>query len=81
MVLVDLVDNGTQENNSAWSLRMEELVAEVARARGWNEERVELLVGSGFEELGLVRIEMFPDSFAAEKSNDGAGDDADNDTG
>ena len=56
-----MMDNKTVGKNSAWSLRMDELVAEAARARGWDEERVSLLVGGGNEELGLARIEMVPD--------------------
>ncbi|KAF6226880.1 hypothetical protein HO133_008321 [Letharia lupina] len=79
--LLETVDDETEEENSAWSLRMGELVAEAARARGWDEGRVELLVGRGNEELGLARIEMVPDFLAEDASDIGAGNDADNDVG
>ncbi len=47
------------------------------RARGWDEEKVELLVGEGTsEELGLARMEMVPDILAEGGSDIGAGDDA-----
>lgn len=79
--LLEIVNDETEEENSAWSLRMEELVAEAARARGWDEGRVELLFGRGNEELGLARIEMVPDFTTEDASDIGAGDDADNDVG
>ena len=56
---------------------MLELVAEAARARGWDEEKVELLVGEGIsKELGLARMEIIPDILAEDGSDIGAGDDA-----
>lgn len=79
--LLEIVDDETEEENSAWSLRMEELAAEAARARGWDEGRVELLVGRGNEELGLARIEMVPDPLVEDATDIGAGNDADSDVG
>lgn len=74
--LLEMVDEETEEENSVWSLRMLELVAEAARARGWDEEKVELLVGEGTsEELGLARMEMVPDILAQDGSDIGSGDD------
>ena len=43
--VLETVDNKTEQESSAWSLRIEGLVAEVAKARRWNEEELELLVG------------------------------------
>jgi len=34
-----------------WSDRINEMAVEKARARGWDEERIELLVGEGNMEL------------------------------
>lgn len=79
--MLEMVDDETAEENSAWSLRVDRLVAEVARARGWDEERVKLLVGSGNEELGLARMEMVPDFCCEGGSESGAGNGAENDTG
>ena len=58
--MLEVVDEETEEESFAWSDRVVTLVAEAARARGWDEARVELLVGMGNEELGLARIEMIP---------------------
>ena len=78
--LLEMVDSETEEECSAWSLRVEELVAVAARAKGWDEQKVELLVGAGNDELGLARMEMVPDwIFNGEESDDGAGSDGDND--
>ena len=58
--MLEVVDEETEEEGLAWSHRTVGLVAEAARARGWDEARVELLVGRGHDELGLARIEMIP---------------------
>ena len=42
--LLEMVDSETEEECSTWSLRVEELVAVAARARGWDEQKVDLLV-------------------------------------
>ena len=74
--VLEMVDEETAEENSLWSLRMLELAAEAARGRGWEEEKVELLVGEGNEELGLARMEMVPDVLGEDGSDIGAGSDA-----
>lgn len=58
--VLEIVDNETEEESSAWSLRIQGLIAEAARARRWNEEKMELLAGWGNEELGLARMEIIP---------------------
>lgn len=60
------VDGETTEECFAWSRRMDELMAESARVRGWSEEEVELLVRAGNEELQLARIETFPDDLGGD---------------
>ena len=75
--MLEMVDEETAEENSIWSLRMLELVAEAARGRGWEEAKVEVLVGEGNEELGLARMEMVPDVLGEDASDVGTGGDAD----
>ena len=43
-----------------WGDRMRDLLVDKARFRGWEEEKVELLVGQGNTELQLARREMVP---------------------
>lgn len=74
--MLEMVDEETAEENGIWGLRMLELVAEAARARGKDEEMVKMLVGEGNEELGLARMEMVPDVFGEDESDSMAGSDA-----
>lgn len=74
--MLEMVDEETAEENGVWSLRMLELVAEAAIARGKGEEKVKMLVGDGNEELGLARMEMVPDVLGEYESDSMAGSDA-----
>lgn len=58
--VLEIESEEAYDENRKWADRMIEMVAEVARARGWDEEKVELLIGYGIIDLGLARQEMVP---------------------
>ena len=60
-----------------WSDRIRDAIVEKARSRGWDEDRVALLVGPGNRELQLASIEMIPmdDECSDRNEDDGGADD------
>ena len=57
--LFELEDENLVEYGQ-WSDRIRDAVVEKARARGWEEGKIALLVGEGNRELQLARREMVP---------------------
>ncbi|KAL8774449.1 MAG: hypothetical protein Q9209_000822 [Squamulea sp. 1 TL-2023] len=58
--VLEAVDNDSSEKNNVWSERIVELAGKVARERGWDERKVDLLVENGDSNLQKVRVEMNP---------------------
>ena len=61
-----------------WSDRIRDAMVEKVRSRGWEEDRVALLVGPGNRELQLARLEMIPmddDDAESDKNEDDRGAD------
>ena len=57
--LFELEDENLVEYGE-WSDRIRELITEKAKARGWDESKIALLVGEGNMELQLARRELVP---------------------
>lgn len=57
--MFELEDDNLLEH-SEWSDKIRDSIVEKARARGWDDEKLELLVGEGNRELQLARQEMIP---------------------
>ncbi|KAI1137274.1 kinase-like domain-containing protein [Hypoxylon sp. FL0543] len=60
---IELIEAKTQtqyEENMAWNIRIRSLIHEKATKRGWDQSKIDLLMGHGNEELGRARREMFP---------------------
>lgn len=66
--VVEMEDDETIDEAWEWSDRIVALVEGRARARGWDEEKVKLLVGHGNAELQAARLEMLPRKFGEERS-------------
>jgi aminoglycoside phosphotransferase (APT) family kinase protein len=71
--VVEMVDDEMVDEAWKWSDRIVALAEEQARARGWEEEKVGLLVGQGNRELQAARMEMLPEEYSEERS-EGASD-------
>ena len=73
--LFELEDDNLLEYRQ-WSDRIRDATVEKARSRGWEEDRMALLVGPGNRELQLARLEMIPmDDDADSVEDDGGADD------
>ena len=74
--LFDLEDDNLLEFGQ-WSMRIKDAVAEKVRSRGWDEDKVALLVGEGNREVQLARREMIPmdDEDENDKDEDGKNED------
>ena len=57
--LFELDDDNMREHHQ-WSDRIRDGIVDKARAKGWKEDDIGLLVGAGNQDLQLARIEMFP---------------------
>lgn len=57
--MFELDDDNLLEHGQ-WSDKIRDLIVDKARARAWNDEKLELLVGEGNRELQLARLEMIP---------------------
>ena len=74
--LFELEDDNLLEHRQ-WSNRIRDVMVEEVRSKGWDEEKVELMVGQGNRELQLARIEMIPmDDEADCDGDDGGADDS-----
>ena len=58
--IVEVEDKESEDENDVWSGKIVGLVEEVAREKGWTDEKIRLLVGHGNRDLQKVRVEMFP---------------------
>ncbi|KFY34903.1 hypothetical protein V494_06376 [Pseudogymnoascus sp. VKM F-4513 (FW-928)] len=58
--VVDADSKETDEENTMWGRKIRGLIREEVGRRGWEEERIGLLMGDGNWELGRAREEMFP---------------------
>ena len=74
--LFELEDDNLLEYRQ-WSDEIKDAVVEKVRSRGWDEDRVALLVGSGNREVQLARREMIPmdDDGDSSDEDDRGGDD------
>ena len=60
---VDVLEMESDEDvdeNSKWSEAIVKLAGEIARSKGGDEKRLELLLGDGNPDLQRARVEMFP---------------------
>ena len=76
--LFELEDENLLEYRQ-WSDRIRDVLVEKVRSRGWEEDRVALLVGLGNRELQLARLEMIPmddNAESDEDEDDGGADDS-----
>lgn len=67
--LFELEDDNLLEYRH-WSDTIKDAVVEKVRSRGWDEDRVALLVGPGDRELQLARREMIPMDDGADSGED-----------
>ncbi|RYC55480.1 hypothetical protein CHU98_g10724 [Xylaria longipes] len=61
---VDVVDMDSEElydENLRWGVKIRGFVQDEARRRSWDQNRIDLLMGDGNLELGVARMEMFPE--------------------
>ena len=58
--VLEIIDEESEKENSEWSEKILGMVAATARKRGWPENEVTMLVGSGNPIVGYARTEMFP---------------------
>ncbi|KAI1751585.1 kinase-like domain-containing protein [Xylaria castorea] len=61
---VDVVDMESEElynENLKWGRKIRDFVQQEAVRRSWDKSRIELLMGDGNSELGVARMEMFPE--------------------
>ena len=58
--VLEMESDEDEIENNKWSEIIVNLAGDIARARGWEEENIALLVGDGDPELGKARIEMVP---------------------
>lgn len=58
--VVEMEDDETVDEAWEWSDRIVALAEERAKARGWDEDKVKLLVGQGNPGLKAARLEMLP---------------------
>lgn len=78
--LFELEDDNLVEYRK-WSDKIKDAVVEKVRSRGWDEDKVALLVGQGNREVQLARREMIPmDDEAYSEEDDGDGDDSEEGT-
>ena len=68
--VVEVESEEDADENFKWDDRIVALVAEVARGRGWDERKVDLLVNHHNRELQAARMEMFPGGFDDEQEED-----------
>lgn len=78
--LFELEDENLLEYRQ-WSDRIRDVMVEKMRSRGWEEDRVALLVGPGYRKLQLARLEMIPmdddaESDEGKDEDDGGADDS-----
>lgn len=60
---VDVVDVNSEEledENTVWAWKIREAIRQEVSRRGWEPNRIALLMGDGNFELGRARGEMFP---------------------
>lgn len=58
--VLEIIDEESEKESSEWSEKILGMVAATARTRGWPENEVTMLVGSGDPIVGYARTEMFP---------------------
>ena len=58
-----------------WSDRIRDGAVEKAKARGWSEDNIDLLVGPGNLDLQLARREIFPEPDPNDGGESGIGED------
>lgn len=58
--VLEIEDEAGEVENNSWSEVIVKLAGEIAKSRGWDDRRLELLVGDGNLELQNARVEMFP---------------------
>jgi aminoglycoside phosphotransferase len=59
--VLEMVDEQSVEECFRWSIKISDLVVEVAEARGWTPDDVKLLKSGGCPDLQAVRVEMVPE--------------------
>lgn len=60
---IDVVDANSvelDEENTEWNRRIRDFISQEAREKGWDRNKIDLLMGDGNQELGRAREEMFP---------------------
>lgn len=58
--VLEVEDEEGEHENNKWSLIIVKLAGDIARSKGWNERRLQLLLGDGNSDLQQRRVEMFP---------------------
>lgn len=58
--VLEIEDEEGEEENNKWSEIIVGLTGDIARSKGWDERRLELLLGDGRPDLQKARVEMFP---------------------
>ena len=58
--VLEVIDEESEEENSKWNDKILGMVAATARKRGWPENEVAMLAGSGDPIVGYAGTEMFP---------------------